>query len=75
MSPRRLALAFLAVFAGLFAADNLNHSMGLKAGYVRTSDHLWRPEPDRLDHLRWALGGQLLAAAAFAVLWVAFLKH
>lgn len=73
MNPKRLTLAFLAVFAGLFGTDYLIHSVWLKSDYDQASYYLWRPEPELIDRLLWALGGQLLTAAAFVILWAALL--
>lgn len=45
VNPKRLTLAFLAVFAGLFGTDYLIHSVWLKSDYDQASYYLWRPEP------------------------------
>ena len=68
MNPKRLILAVVAVYVGIFATDFLIHAVWLDARYKETAS-LWRPEAEMRAHMGWLMLGQFLAAATFTVLW------
>ncbi len=68
MNIKRLLLAILAVFVGVFATDFLIHAVWLKPDYVASAS-LWRPEADSMNYFPILLLGQLLAVVTFVVLW------
>ena len=68
MNPKRLILAILVVFLGVFATDFLIHGVWLDSTYKQTQS-LWRSEAEMQAHFVWLLLGQFLAAATFTVLW------
>lgn len=68
MNPKRLVLAILAVFIGVFATDFVIHGVWLQGDYKATMS-LWRTEAEMQSHMGWLLLGQLVAAATFVVLW------
>ena len=68
MNPKRLVLAIIAVFAGVFATDFLIHGMWLQDRYKETMN-LWRPDTEMQAHMGWLMLGQFLLAATFVVLW------
>ena len=68
MNPRRLAVAIVAVFAGIWITDFLIHGLWLASIYRETAS-LWRPEAEMQKNMGWLMLGQLLAAATFVVLW------
>ena len=68
MNPKRLILAIIAVFAGVFATDFLIHHVWLMGDY-KASASLWRPENEMGGHIGWLFGGELLAAVAFVMIY------
>ena len=68
MNPKRLLLAIVAVFVGIWVSDFLIHGIWLKSTYVETSS-LWRPEAEMQRRMGWLMLGQLLAAVTFVVIW------
>lgn len=68
MNPKRLVLAIVAVFAGVWVSDFLIHGVWLASTYKETMS-LWRPEGEMQQHMGWLMLGQFLAAATFVVLW------
>src|SRR2546429_578343 len=68
MNPKRLIIAIVAVFIGVWATDFLIHGVWLQATYKETMN-LWRPEADMQAHMGWLMLGQFLFAATFVVLW------
>lgn len=68
MNPKRLILAIVAVFVGIFATDFLIHGVWLQNAYKETAS-LWRSEAEMQAHMGWLMLGQFLAAVTFAVLW------
>lgn len=68
MNPKRLILAIVAVFAGIFLTDFLIHGVWLQNAYKETAS-LWRSEAGMQAHIGWLMLGQFLAAVTFAVLW------
>ncbi len=68
MNLKRLVLAIIAVFVGVFATDFLIHGVWLKDAYKETAS-LWRPETEMQRHFGFLLAGQFLATLAFVVLW------
>src|SRR5258706_366697 len=68
MNPKRLVLAIVVVFLGVWVTDFLIHGMWLKNDYAATMS-LWRPEGEMQAHMGWLMLGQFLAAATFVVLY------
>jgi hypothetical protein len=68
MNPKRLTLAILAVFVGIWLTDFLIHGVWLKSTYQETMS-LWRPEAEMQAHMGWLMLGQLLFAAIFVLIW------
>ena len=68
MNSKRLLLAILAVFAGLFATDFLIHAVWLQGVYKETMS-LWRPEAEMGHYFPFLLLGQFLIAATFVIIW------
>jgi hypothetical protein len=68
MNPKRLVLAIVAVFIGVFTTDYLIHEVWLKSTYQETLS-LWRPEAEIQAHFGWLMLGQFLAAATFVILY------
>ena|SRR2546425_3968188 len=68
MNSKRLMLAIVAVFAGVWVTDFLIHGVWLQSTYKETMS-LWRPETEMQAHMGWLMLGQLIAAAAFVLLW------
>jgi len=68
MNPKRLLLAIVAVFVGVFATDFLIHAVWLQSTYKETMS-LWRPEAEMQAHMGWMTLGQFLIAVAFSILW------
>ena len=68
MNSKRLILAIVAVFVGVFVTDYLIHEVWLKSTYEQTMN-LWRPKADMQARFVWLMLGQFLAAATFATLW------
>ena len=67
MNPKRIIIAILAVFLGIFATDFLIHHVWLKPNYTATAS-TWRMEAD----MKWPFlfGGQFVIAVGFAMIWV-----
>ncbi|MEP6663864.1 MAG: hypothetical protein ABJC04_09395 [Verrucomicrobiota bacterium] len=68
MNPKRLFLAIVVVFIGIFATDFLIHGVLLKSDYAQTQN-LWRTETGMQKYFQWLLLGQLLAAVTFVCVW------
>lgn len=68
MNPKRLILAILAVFLGVFLTDFLIHGIWLDSSYKLTAS-LWRTEAEMQKHFGWLLLAQFFAAATFTVVW------
>ena len=68
MNPKRLILAIVVVFVGVFTTDFLIHGIWLQGAYKGTAN-LWRTEPEMQAHMGWLMLAQFLAAATFVVLW------
>ena len=68
MNPKRLIIAIIVVFVGVWATDFLIHGVWLQSTYAATMS-LWRPEADMQAHMTWLMLGQFLFAAVFVVLW------
>lgn len=68
MNPKRLILAIVAVFVGVFATDYLIHEVWLKSTYLETMS-LWRPEAEMTARFGWLMLGQFLATVTFVVIW------
>ncbi len=68
MNPKRLIIAIVAVFAGVWVTDFIIHGVLLANTYAATMS-LWRPEADMQKHMPWLMLGQLLCAATFVVLY------
>ncbi|HEY6169230.1 MAG TPA: hypothetical protein VI454_14400 [Verrucomicrobiae bacterium] len=70
MNPKRLLLAIVVVFVGVFATDFIIHGVLLQKTYAATMS-LWRPEAEMQAHMPWMSLAQLLAATTFVVLYAA----
>ena len=68
MNTKRLILAIVAVFAGVFVTDYLIHEVWLKSDYQATMS-LWRSKEDMQRHFPFLLAGQFLASLMFVVIW------
>ena len=68
MNTKRLLLAIVVVFAGIFATDFVIHGFWLKADYAASAS-LWRPEAEMQKFFGWLMLGQLLATVTFVLLW------
>ncbi len=68
MNPKRLILAIVAVFAGVWISDFLIHGVWLKNDYAATMS-LWRPEAEMRVYFPWLLLGQFLMTTTFVVLY------
>lgn len=68
MNTKRLIIAILAVFIGVFATDYLIHAVWLSGDYKATMN-LWRPESDMGKYFPYLLAGQFLASAMFVLIW------
>jgi hypothetical protein len=68
MNPKRLLIAIVVVFVGIFITDFLIHGVWLQSTYKATMS-LWRPEAEMQKHMGWLMLGQFIAAATFVVLW------
>jgi len=68
MNPKRLVLAIVAVFLGVFATDFLIHGVWLAGDYKATMS-LWRTEAEMNRHFGWLMLGQFLAAATFTAIY------
>jgi hypothetical protein len=75
MNPKRLIIAIVAVFLGVWVTDFFIHGVWLKNTYAATMS-LWRPEAEMRSYMGWLTLGQFLASAAFVLLWAAgFASH
>src|SRR5258707_14065154 len=68
MNPKRLILAIVAVFVGVWVTDFLIHGVWLQSTYAETMS-LWRPEMEMRSHMGWLMLGQFLWALTFVVVW------
>ena len=68
MNPKRLILAVVVVFVGLWLTSFLIHGVWLNSLYKETM-HLWRSEAEMTRHMGWMLLGQFLWSLAFVVIW------
>ena len=67
MNTKRLVLAILVVFIGIFATDFLIHGVWLKNTYAETAS-LWRTEAEMQKYFGWLLLAEFLWAAIFVVI-------
>ena len=68
MNPKRLILAVVAVFIGLFATDFLVHGVWLQSLY-KESASLWRNEAEMQHHQAYLFAGQFLSTLMFVLIW------
>ena len=68
MNTKRLILAVVAVFIGVWATNFLIHGVWLKGDYA-ASMPLWRSEEEMGKHFLPLLGGQFLASLMFVLIW------
>ena len=68
MNTKRLLLAIIAVFAGVWVTDFVIHGVLLQETYKQTMS-LWRPEAEMKAHMKWLMLGQFLAAATFTMIY------
>jgi Na+-transporting methylmalonyl-CoA/oxaloacetate decarboxylase beta subunit len=68
MNTKRLVLAIIAVFIGVFVTDFVIHGLWLKNDYAATAS-LWRPEAEMTARMGWLMLGQFLATVTFVVLY------
>jgi hypothetical protein len=68
MNPKRLILAVVVVFVGLWLTSFLIHGVWLNSIYKETMS-LWRSEAEMTSHMVWMLLGQLLWSLAFVLIW------
>ncbi|MEA3189220.1 MAG: hypothetical protein QOD99_3050 [Chthoniobacter sp.] len=68
MNVKRLILAIVAVFVGIWVSDFLIHGVWLKQDYAASMSP-WRPEAEMQARMGWLFGGELLAAVTFVVLY------
>jgi hypothetical protein len=68
MNPKRLVLAIVVVFVGIFATDFLIHGVWLKSDYTTTMS-LWRPQSEMQQHMGWLMLGELLATVTFTLIY------
>ena len=68
MNPKRLILAVVVVFAGLWVTSFLIHGIWLNSIYKETMS-LWRSEAEMTSHMAWMLLGQFLWSLAFVLIW------
>jgi hypothetical protein len=68
MNIKRLILAVVVVFVGLWVTSFLIHGIWLQSIYKETMS-LWRSEAEMTSHMVWMLVGQLLWSVAFVLIW------
>ena len=68
MNTKRLILAVVAVFLGVWTTNFLIHGVWLKGDYA-ASTTLWRSEQEMGRHFLPLLGGQFLASLMFVLIW------
>ncbi len=68
MLKKKLILAVLAAFFTVFLTDWIIHGMLLKGIYHETA-YLWRTESEMQQHMHFMLGGQLIVAALFTIIF------
>ena len=68
MNAKRLVLAIVVVFAGVFATDYLIHQVWLKSTYQETMN-LWRTPEEMKARMGWLFLGEFLLSATFVVIW------
>ena len=68
MNPKRLILAIVAVFVGIFVTDFLIHGLWLEQNYADTAN-LWRTKDEMNKRFGWLLLGQFLVAVTFTMVW------
>lgn len=68
MNPKSLIISIVVAFLVIFGTDYLIHGVWLVPAYHATS-WLWRPDAEMGSHMGWLIGGQLLAAATFVLIW------
>lgn len=70
MNPKRLVIAIVVVFLGVFFTDCLIHGVWLKQDYCDpASAGLWRSEADMQKHMGWLMLGQLIATVSATMLY------
>jgi len=68
MNIKRLLLAIAVAFVVIFATDFLIHGIWMMPDY-RTTQQLWRSDPEMHARFGWMLAAQLLWAITFVLLW------
>jgi hypothetical protein len=68
MNVKRLILAVVVVFVGLWLTSFLIHGVWLNSIYKETMN-LWRSETEMQQHMGWMLLGQFFWSVAFVVIW------
>ena len=68
MNPKRLVIAVIAVFAGIWVTNFLIHGVWLVDTYKETMN-LWRPQAEMQARMGWLMLGEFIAAATFVLLW------
>ena len=68
MNIKGLVLAFVAVLVGVLVTDFLIHGLWLQAIYKATAS-IWRTEAEMKHHYFFLLGGQILTALMFVLIW------
>ena len=68
MTTKRLLLSILAAFITVWGTDALIHGVWMMPVYHATAEH-WRPEAEMGAHIGWLIGGQLLIATTFVMIW------
>jgi hypothetical protein len=70
MNTKSLVLTIVAAFATVWVTDFLIHGV-LLAGTYKATASLWRPEAEMIARMPWMLLAQLLAGAAFTMIFAA----
>jgi hypothetical protein len=66
---KRTLIAIVSTFVAIFATDALIHQVWLSADYAATKS-LWRDEATMQSMLHWMFIGQLVVAAAIALIYL-----
>jgi hypothetical protein len=70
MNIKSLVITILVAFVTVWLTDFLIHGVWLSASYVETKS-LWRTEAEMTSKMPFMFAGQLLAAAAFTLIFAA----
>lgn len=70
MNIKSLIITILVAFVTVWLTDFLIHGVWLSAAYAETKS-LWRSQDEMMSKMPFMLGGQLLAAAAFSLIFAA----